>query len=476
MPDTGEEVYLDWSFGPTPIICDYVPEVTPIEKKKEFRTEVSPMRSFGGEDKFHKAEGDKPYRWGPKDLMPGDKILMGKLGNMLGILAGGVSILKASPLSQIILTKFNDTVKVVSRNFELYSDFGRLRMLNKDGVTSFEMSGNDTREKSNAHNDSAWDYTAKLGGKNLLELVLGKGKFSWVVNRDGHSQISTAKSFSIDMNSPPEIKIFGNSVSAVDGHREEFITGNKQKVIKGTDTEKTGRKVYVNSGAHNEVITGTVDRHHRGVTKEFTQGTGITSISTTGRETIVAAGDYAIDIGNPLHLGIPAPALLAQAKTGDYKVDTFAGDFVFSALVKGNFEFNTLLGDATFSTIAGDVGMSTAAGNVDMSTLLGDVAMTTLVGNAELSTALGDVEVKSVVGGVNITALAGTITLQAGVSKITLGPAGIKIENAGVELVSELLDLVTQLSTTAAPGFGGPITTAPVFGVQLAKVTLLKGV
>ena len=51
MPEIGDEVYLDWSYGTTPVICDYTPKLTPGEDDKEYATEISPIKSFGGEDR-----------------------------------------------------------------------------------------------------------------------------------------------------------------------------------------------------------------------------------------------------------------------------------------------------------------------------------------------------------------------------------------------------------------------------------------
>jgi len=477
LPEVGDEVYVDWSKGPTPSIGDHVPNVFQTEKKKEYKTQITPIRGFGGEDKFHANSGEKPYRFGPTDMMPGDKVFMGKWGNFIGVLSGGLTILKGGPLSQIILSKWRDTVKVVSRNFELFSDFGRIRMLSKKGLTSFELVGNATAQKSNGHKESDWDYVMRLGGKNLFELNLMRDKFNFSVDEDGQINLKSARSANITLAAAPNLHITGNQSVNVDGSKNEFYTGDKQKVVRGLDTENVSRKVFVCTGAKNSVVSGPETRSCLRAVRESIRGTAITDLlSTVGKETRIGAGDFEIHIGNPLDLGTPSPALLTQGKTGSYKLSVFLGDIDFAVATKGNIGFSTRVGDINGQTLKGDVALNTVVGNaslttfagdVELSTLKGAVSLTTLVGDCELSTGLGDVTVKSVLGKVRLEA--------SPLCFLELSPTGIKLSHAGVDVMAQIQELLTTLSTTAAPGYGGPITTVAQFGAQLGKWLLCKG-
>lgn len=58
----------------------------------------------------------------PKDQRVGDLINTTDGGGMQGTLHGGTVISKASPLAQIMLSRYGDLVRVVSRNYEHFSD------------------------------------------------------------------------------------------------------------------------------------------------------------------------------------------------------------------------------------------------------------------------------------------------------------------------------------------------------------------
>ena len=475
MPDYGDLVHVDWRYGLTPMITDYASELSlSDEDDRAYRATLTPVRTFGGEDKYHSGSGKKNYRWGPNDLMPGDKKIMGKAGNFLGILSGGLTILQAGKLSQIVMSKLGDLVRIVSRNFEVFSDFGIMRMLNDRGVTSFELLGNASGKKSNSHQEGGWDYEMRIGGADLFNLGLGN-LFRFRVDQSG-AAFFKAKAAVVDLDSPPTINIRGNSNSSIDGHRANTIGGDDWKDIKGTKTEKMSRHAYINSGAHNGLVAGPHTGSYLSTHIESIRGTSLTSISATGKETRVAAGNYNISVGDPLDLGVPAPSLLAQLKTGDFDLKTFSGDITLSATIKGDVELSTLLGDATLKTGEGDLTLSTALGNVDLSTFLGDVDISTLSGNVSASTLLGDLTLETAVGEVNITATAGTINLTAGLSSISIGPAGISIMNAGLDMMTLINTTLTQLGTaTMTPGYGAPIANAAAFAALQAQWTLLTG-
>jgi hypothetical protein len=58
----------------------------------------------------------------PQDLLNGDQILASEGGGFLGLLRGGSVLIKSSPLCQIFFSKLDDVIKIVSRNFEHYTD------------------------------------------------------------------------------------------------------------------------------------------------------------------------------------------------------------------------------------------------------------------------------------------------------------------------------------------------------------------
>lgn len=58
----------------------------------------------------------------PQDTRVGDQVLTTEGGGRLGVLRAGTVIAKASPLSQLILSPYSDTARLVSRNYEHFTD------------------------------------------------------------------------------------------------------------------------------------------------------------------------------------------------------------------------------------------------------------------------------------------------------------------------------------------------------------------
>lgn len=65
----------------------------------------------------HRSEGSSP-----EQIVPGDRVITNERGSLIGLLRSGTVILKASALAQIFMTKFDDLVRIVSRNYEQFSD------------------------------------------------------------------------------------------------------------------------------------------------------------------------------------------------------------------------------------------------------------------------------------------------------------------------------------------------------------------
>ena len=78
--------------------------------------------------------GDQDFSSGrPRNLLPGDTLLMGTLGEAAGVLSGGVALLRASELSQIQAIAQEDIVRVISRNLQMFSDAGEIENLSREG-------------------------------------------------------------------------------------------------------------------------------------------------------------------------------------------------------------------------------------------------------------------------------------------------------------------------------------------------------
>lgn len=473
LPEIGDQVYVDWDFGTPPIIVDGASVPMPSEAPKGYKAKILPVRGFGGEELPSLSSGTQQFRWGPTDAMPGDKIISGSEGNFLGVLAGGLSVLRGGPLSQLILSKVDDWAKLIAKNFEVFSGFGKLSMTTLQGKSIFELLGYSRDVMANKHFESGYEYIFRLGGNNLLELLLGKDKFQFIVNPDGNAFVKAAGGFKIEMDRPPEILVKGSQVTNVEGDKVDAVDGNRAQLTTGLVTEKVGRKNFIASGAVTSTFGASETKMVFGPYSETIRGTAITSLDTIGRETIIAAGDYKVSVGMPQYLGTPSVPLLAQVSMGGVEFEVFSGNFMCNILTKGNYSFFTTAGNIAANTLLGSIqlgstlGATITAGTSVLSMDLTGISATAAVGDISLTTAAGGISLMSPLGGV---------TIQGGpVSKIEMTPLGTKITSNGVELIALLQQLTQALSTDATPGYGSPLVQAPNYGLMAAQLQTFLG-
>lgn len=339
---------------------------------KGYQRKITNTFEFGGDDPIYKHDDAKnPYRGqSPADSVPGDWGVMGSEGNFLGVLEGGLSIFKGGELSQIIASKLGDMIKVIARNFQIFSDFGEVKMVNDNGLTSLVINGYNSAINANK-NSGNWDYTLKIGGQNLFEMRLGKGKsgdslFSFIVDPDGKANVRTDSTFVVEMNQAPKVKIQGDQTLETKGHSSETIKRNKFSYIKGTETKDVSgqRKVFVSNNQTHNIGGGQLDII--GGTKEEKVG-GISPIdlTVTGRKVSVASGNSLLDVGNPLDLGIPNPLLAGNL--GSIQNQTWMGNIENTVQIKGDIKNSTVLGNFTVNAGIGQLKI-TPDGKVAMGT------------------------------------------------------------------------------------------------------------
>lgn len=474
MPEIGDLIYVDWRFGAIPQLVDYYPLPAPPENDIAYSESITPIRSVGGEDDLFKTADVASYRPGATDLMPGDKIIMGNLGNFLGILSGGLSILRASKLAQIILNKAGDLVQVISRRATIISDFGEVNFRNDNGSTSLEILGKGGDQESNKH-AGPHKYEIRIGGKMGLFYMNLANLFRLMVDAGGNLLL-TANKATVKLQSPPSVEFAGSSHLKIGGTRSVVTDNDDYSSTAGTRTRKMSKSISICSGPKNEVVSGPCSTQYQSTVAERIQGTAPTSLSTIAKETVIAAGDYDISIGNPAQFG--TPCLPLAGKSGSYNVRVYNGnvshEIMFTGdhstlVAAGNIDHMTFKGNATLYSAIGDVSVSTGKGNATLSTYAGDLDVSTLKGDAYFGTKVGDT---------TIEAFTGKITLKAGTTLLEMGPTGIKFSNGSgsFELLDTLIELCNQLVAAGTPGYGGPLSTSAVIGGKvLSSLTGIKG-
>lgn len=119
-PTMGDVVVVSLELG-FPLITGFIPMpyhedegVTPLSASEYGAPETGDFSLF-------RLKGFRGNRSAGKDILIGDRRLTSEGGGLFSMLAGGGALLKASGLAQVLLTKFDDLVRVVSRNFEVFT-------------------------------------------------------------------------------------------------------------------------------------------------------------------------------------------------------------------------------------------------------------------------------------------------------------------------------------------------------------------
>jgi hypothetical protein len=196
-PTMGDRVLITTSIS-YPIIIGSIPRSN---------LPVSNQSSISGEDILADAGNSTNLKNGyvlnpgkPKDMVPGDVIVTNESGGLFGVLFSGSIIAKASEVAQIFLTRFDDLVRIVGRNFQRFSDASSQVVANIQGRL-YEWRGVDkslSRNLTNLerYNEVYGDVAAGeiLRGEPDINTVLPavdtRVRKYWLKWTDGHTVMS----------------------------------------------------------------------------------------------------------------------------------------------------------------------------------------------------------------------------------------------------------------------------------------------
>lgn len=130
-PVMGDRVVISSVLG-YPIIAGFLPRL-------QTTTNVYPVSINSGNQLVDTGSfssgGDStvPDTSSPPDMIGGDRIFTSVGGGILGVLRGGSILLRSSRLAEIFISKWDDLVRVVSRNWEHFTDLHSDTIKNLNG-------------------------------------------------------------------------------------------------------------------------------------------------------------------------------------------------------------------------------------------------------------------------------------------------------------------------------------------------------
>lgn len=119
-PTLGDRVKLDYNLG-YPLIVGCLPRIQTGDGKFPASIDTGQILIDTGNYSSEgvSAVGDQNKA---KDTLVGDRIIGSTGGGMIAILRGGSLLLRSSRLSEIFISKWDDVVRIMSRNFEHFTD------------------------------------------------------------------------------------------------------------------------------------------------------------------------------------------------------------------------------------------------------------------------------------------------------------------------------------------------------------------
>ncbi len=227
-PNIGDQVIICTSLG-YPIILGALPRIGTPSTELNSVSGSSLGADAGNSSNLKNGYSGNPNK--PADFAPGDYGITSEGGGGFSLMANGSASLKASPLSQIFLSKFDDIVRVIARNWERFSDSGQHTAANIAGRT-YEFFG--------------WDRSVSKSKNSIYELtdIIGDVAAGEVHKGDPSPDISSPAKDS-------RIRKY-----ALDNKMVEVLTDDG-KVVVTVNNGGVATKVHDNSLVQTTVTNGT---------------------------------------------------------------------------------------------------------------------------------------------------------------------------------------------------------------------------
>jgi hypothetical protein len=305
---------------------------------------VTAAPNVGGEDGTYSDQGHTDYRGlRPNDIIAGDWIRLGTQGNLIGVLEGGLTILKASEVAQIIASKINDSLRLIGRNMDIFTDFGEFRFTNNNGNCSMQLRAGSKQTTQSSPSEQNYTIRADLGDAGQLVNFR-------ITDPDGH----ILSSIVMDPNGSTTRVATGDAVDIVNGNLTQGYGSNKDTTIEGDESITVG-------GDSMEQVAG--DKTIQ-ASADLTLQSGNDIDQMSNRDISVGAGrnmDVSVSGDTTATPGTNALTYTVTNGTVYFDIgDPAAGD---SQSAMSGWGVTTLLGDMTFSTTGGNFIVNTTIPN-----------------------------------------------------------------------------------------------------------------
>ena len=281
----------------------------------------------------------------PSDLLPGDTLIGNDSGARVGVLQGGVGILRGSGAAQIRAHVLHDLVEIISRNFRHVTDMGVQEIRNTDGRINMSFRGASDQTNEAGADEENWTVKFDLGSEgDMLNFELctpqGQTLFKFHVDSNGRAELFGLDGVVIQSgNRNGEAQI-----SEQGGDAQDIVHGDREVVTDGLLTETTqGTHAHTVDGAYSLVIGNDYSAVAvRDVGVSSGRNMSLTAagdkLGAVALNVTAAGGNYETTVGQALY---PTPK---------YALTTYKGNMEFKSSLGGNFMVDSLLGDFKSNT------------------------------------------------------------------------------------------------------------------------------
>lgn len=178
------------------------------------------------------------------DTIAGDIGNRGIEGNYTAVLRGGVNISYVSDLCQILQFLEDDLTRIVSRNFEIFTDLGVLQISNEEGLTKLSLKGNSGRNKEFSTREETYEFELQLGACEKIKDKAFILTFQYTTpNKD-------PLFFGIDVD--------GNVVSKIPRDHWEYSGEDRTIMAQSNIGLFSGKGIRVDAGSDLELVAGDI--------------------------------------------------------------------------------------------------------------------------------------------------------------------------------------------------------------------------
>ena len=254
----------------------------------------------------------------PKDIIPGDQVLVSQDGNMVGALRGGYSVMSSGPDAKAKMETFgdSDTIRGTCENYEMFTGFGTLNVYNSNGRCGLQFRGAADQINESGGDEEQWTFKLDIGDTGdyfNMEIGTPDGATAAKFNITPDGRVTLLATDGLDIldggKTVSHQEYASNLVTRIAGTFKEFIEGavlEDYSSTRSTSVAETDQRII----GHNENVMVNNNQTVSVGGNQQVQVTGGSPLTASPANIAVNQqvlnGSYFLEMGNPLSGASPA--------------------------------------------------------------------------------------------------------------------------------------------------------------------------